>query len=525
MLCLFGFLVDPSLLESSTAWVALLVSGIALAALVGILVLAAHPQMAGRFREHENWMRFIGAAHIGVARLRADPQAALAVLGTAMIYQVSVVLTVGFVILTIGAPVPVGAVIAFVPVVAMAQVIPISLSGLGVREGMFVLLLHPLGIPNGQAIGIGLLWYLTMLLVSLLGAPAFAVGNRPPADERWEPDQSRERDAPRPRAPRVHRRLWAAKMLRDGHVIYWWVEMLAIGLFYIVYSAVRNADKVRTDRGVRRTPRQLMDWQQTLGINHELTINEWALHFKPLVIAANYFYGSLHFVVTIGVGDLPVPQVAERLPALAQHARHRHRDRAHRLPVLAAHAAAPAGHHADRRLRLRRHARQVPDALDVQLRRDEEDLEPVRGHAERALLLGAVVRVRARAAAEAHLGEVARRRSTRCMTVAVIVITANHYFLDAVGGFAIFGIGYVGGPACVDPGRTTGPATIEPTATRAAGRARARDRPRSRRDRDGRHRGRRSARSSASSAARSSPAATATASAGCRCASARTATG
>lgn len=178
VLCLFGFMVDPSLLESSTAWVALLVSGVALAALAAILLLAAHPKMAGRFQNHDNWMRFVGAAHIGVERLRADPKAALAVLGTAMIYQVSVVLTVGFVILTIGAPVPVGAVIAFVPVVAMAQVIPISLSGLGVREGMFVLLLHPLGIPNGQAIGIGLLWYLTMLLVSLLGAPAFAVGHR-----------------------------------------------------------------------------------------------------------------------------------------------------------------------------------------------------------------------------------------------------------------------------------------------------------------------------------------------------------
>jgi uncharacterized membrane protein YbhN (UPF0104 family) len=178
VLCLFGFLVDPSLLESSTAWVALLVSGIALAALAAILLLAAHPRIAGRFRDHENWMRFIGATHIGVERLRADPRAALSILGTAMIYQISVVLTVGFVILTLDAPVPVGAVIAFVPVVAMAQVIPISLSGLGVREGMFVLLLHPLGIPNGQAIGIGLLWYLTMLLVSLLGAPAFAVGHR-----------------------------------------------------------------------------------------------------------------------------------------------------------------------------------------------------------------------------------------------------------------------------------------------------------------------------------------------------------
>lgn len=178
LICLFGFVIDPSLLELDTAWVALLVSGITLAALAAVLFLAAHPRVAGRFREHENWMRFIGATHVGVARIRSDPRAALSILGTAMIYQVSVVLTVGFVILTIGAPVPVGAVIAFVPVVAMAQVVPISLSGLGVREGMFVLLLHPLGIPNGQAIGIGLLWYLVMLLVSLLGAPAFAVGNR-----------------------------------------------------------------------------------------------------------------------------------------------------------------------------------------------------------------------------------------------------------------------------------------------------------------------------------------------------------
>jgi uncharacterized protein (TIRG00374 family) len=178
LLCFVGFAINPSLLDSNTAWVALLVSGITLAALGVILVLAAHPKAAGRFRQHENWMRFIGAAHTGVERLRADPRAAMSVLGTAIIYQVSVVITVGFVILTLDADVPVGTALAFVPVVAMAQVVPISLSGLGVREGMFVLLLHPLGVSNGQAIGIGLLWYLTMLLVSLLGAPAFAVGNR-----------------------------------------------------------------------------------------------------------------------------------------------------------------------------------------------------------------------------------------------------------------------------------------------------------------------------------------------------------
>ncbi len=81
-------------------------------------------------------------------------------------------------------------------------------------------------------------------------------------------------------APTIHRRLWAAKTLRDGYVIYWWLEMLAIGLFYFVYSAVRNADKARAHEAFEHA-RQLMDWQRTLGINHEQTINEWALHLTP----------------------------------------------------------------------------------------------------------------------------------------------------------------------------------------------------------------------------------------------------
>ncbi|MEO7555010.1 MAG: lysylphosphatidylglycerol synthase domain-containing protein, partial [Acidimicrobiales bacterium] len=61
---------------------------------------------------------------------------------------------------------------------AIAQVLPISISGLGVREGAFILFLHPLGVRDEQAIALGLLLYLLNLLVSLLGAPAFAVGGR-----------------------------------------------------------------------------------------------------------------------------------------------------------------------------------------------------------------------------------------------------------------------------------------------------------------------------------------------------------
>jgi len=67
--------------------------------------------------------------------------------------------------------------LAFMPAVAMAQVLSISIGGLGLREGALVLFLHPLGVSYDHAIAFGLLIYGMTLLVSLLGAPAFAVGS------------------------------------------------------------------------------------------------------------------------------------------------------------------------------------------------------------------------------------------------------------------------------------------------------------------------------------------------------------
>jgi uncharacterized membrane protein YbhN (UPF0104 family) len=178
MLCLLGFALQPSLLEEDHAWVALAISAGTLAALVAILVLAASPRLAGRFRDHENWMRFIGAVHVGVDRMRRRPRLIASVLGTAVVYQVSTVLTVWFAAKTLNVDVPTAAIVAFVPAVAMAQVVPISVGGFGVREGMLTLFLTPLGVSTGRAVGIGLLWYFIMLVVSLAGAPAFAVGHR-----------------------------------------------------------------------------------------------------------------------------------------------------------------------------------------------------------------------------------------------------------------------------------------------------------------------------------------------------------
>jgi PAP2 superfamily len=261
----------------------------------------------------------------------------------------------------------------------------------------------------------------------------------------------------RPATPRVHRKLWAAKVLRDGHVIYWWAEMLMIGVFYIVYSAVRNADSVRTAEAFHHA-QQLMGWQHTLGIDHELTINQWALHFKPLVVASNYYYGSLHFVVTIGVAIYLFRKWPNDYPRW-------------RNTLGIATAIALIG--------FRLWPLMPPRLLDTMPHADYGFVDTLAKYPTLwTFNSGAMKNISNQFAAMPSVhccwalwcacALVPRLKRTWAkwlavsypvLTVAVIVITANHYFLDAIGGFIIFGIGYTVARLITRAGR--GP-TIKP---------------------------------------------------------------
>jgi len=185
LLVFLGFAFAPSIADRPHAWIAILVASVTLGVLGIVLFLAGHPRMAGRFADHDNWMRFIGAVHLGINRLRREPGQIVPVLGTALLYQASVVLMFAFIFRALDLPVPLAAALAFAPAVLMLQVLPLSLSGLGIREGALVLFLHPFlsagHLPDSRAVAAGLLWYGCMLVVSMLGAPAFAIG-RPKAE-------------------------------------------------------------------------------------------------------------------------------------------------------------------------------------------------------------------------------------------------------------------------------------------------------------------------------------------------------
>jgi uncharacterized membrane protein YbhN (UPF0104 family) len=68
------------------------------------------------------------------------------------------------------------AALAFFPPTAIAQNLPFALGGLGVREAVFVLFFGALGVPDADAIALGLLVYVIFVAASLAGAPSFAFG-------------------------------------------------------------------------------------------------------------------------------------------------------------------------------------------------------------------------------------------------------------------------------------------------------------------------------------------------------------
>ena len=178
LLTLTGLVLRPSLLHLGVSGLAIGLSIGTLLLLAGILAAAASPKVAGRFATNEGWTRFIGAVHLGVVSLKRRPAAAAGIIGVATVYQLSPVLAAWFATRALGLHLPMMALLAFTPVVAIAQVLPVSLNGLGIREGALVLFLGPLGVSTGQAVAVGLIVYALTLAVSLLGAPAFAVGGR-----------------------------------------------------------------------------------------------------------------------------------------------------------------------------------------------------------------------------------------------------------------------------------------------------------------------------------------------------------
>ena len=65
--------------------------------------------------------------------------------------------------------------LVFVPLVSLAAMLPITLSGLGVREGVWAVLLAPFGVSMGEAVVFGLSYHACSLLLGGFGGLLFGV--------------------------------------------------------------------------------------------------------------------------------------------------------------------------------------------------------------------------------------------------------------------------------------------------------------------------------------------------------------
>jgi hypothetical protein len=75
--------------------------------------------------------------------------------------------------------IPLGDYFVIVPLVDLISVLPISISGIGVREGAYVGLLYLLGVRTPAGLAFGIMGFLVVTAASLLGGIIYLFGNYP----------------------------------------------------------------------------------------------------------------------------------------------------------------------------------------------------------------------------------------------------------------------------------------------------------------------------------------------------------
>jgi uncharacterized membrane protein YbhN (UPF0104 family) len=109
--------------------------------------------------------------------LRA-PGLFLKVMGQSILFQVLVAAVNACLFEAMGVPVSLARCVVYTPMIFTITMIPVSLSGLGVREAAYVYFFGQAGVGQADAVAASLLFFLVVALSSLPGAPLFALGRR-----------------------------------------------------------------------------------------------------------------------------------------------------------------------------------------------------------------------------------------------------------------------------------------------------------------------------------------------------------
>ena len=102
------------------------------------------------------------------------PRAIGGALAISLVFNVLLIAVNGIIALSLGVEIPLWYFLLFVPLISFLLVLPISLSGLGVREGGYVYLFAQAGVSAPLALAMSLLFYALNVATGLIGGALYA---------------------------------------------------------------------------------------------------------------------------------------------------------------------------------------------------------------------------------------------------------------------------------------------------------------------------------------------------------------
>jgi uncharacterized membrane protein YbhN (UPF0104 family) len=101
------------------------------------------------------------------------------VLAISFVFQILNILVFALIGMSLDLGVPIGYYFVIVPLVDLVSILPISVSGIGVREGLYVYLLYLAGVGISKGLAFGIVGFLVVMAASLLGGIIYVFGNYP----------------------------------------------------------------------------------------------------------------------------------------------------------------------------------------------------------------------------------------------------------------------------------------------------------------------------------------------------------
>jgi hypothetical protein len=156
-------------------WIAWTVAGMGTACLLGLAALPALPWLQKVLPAHPRLTHLLD----GAALYLRDRRGMIAVTFLSLVVQVANIVIAWLVGEGLGLQVPPLYYGVLIPLVSILTLLPISLNGMGLREGGTVLLLAPLGIGSAQAVTLSLLIFAVYTAASLAGGVVYLFSSAP----------------------------------------------------------------------------------------------------------------------------------------------------------------------------------------------------------------------------------------------------------------------------------------------------------------------------------------------------------